>query len=524
MKATIPFGGLLAGAVLAGCAVGPAYRRPAAPLPPAYPQAAAGTNRPPPERWWAVFQDEELQSLLARAVAGNRDLKQAILRIRQARAERAVAASGLLPEGGLSGGYDRARGSENVVLPLGGNSGGASGPSAGGSSSAGASSGGGRQSAQVSEGGSAGGGSGAAPVGGPASPFGEGGLPGVTTSLYQAGFDASWEADIFGGTRRAVEAADAAVQAAEEDRRSVLISLLAETAANYVDLRAVQQRLDLDRQAWRAQRALLSLIQGQFRAGLAPELDVTRQAAQADQTAAELPSLEAAEIADEHGLDFILGLDPGALADELGARRGWAELPPEVPAGVPSDLLRRRPDVRAAERRLAAATAEVGVATAALFPHFGLTGSFGLDSSEFRQLPNWSSRYYSIAPGINWPVLEWSKLRAQIRVENALQAQAVLAYQTAVAGALREVEDALVRYEKEKARHAALADAARQAARAHQLADAAYRHGLADELSVLQAEQTRLQAAASLADGDAALRSDLIALYKALGGGWDQLP
>ncbi|HVW21599.1 MAG TPA: efflux transporter outer membrane subunit [Opitutaceae bacterium] len=522
MRPAVPIG--LLAAALAGCAAGPSYRRPVPRLPAAYPQEPAEAGSPPLERWWTVFRDAELESLLRRAVRDNRDLQQAALRLRQARAEREVAASGLLPGGGISGGYDRARGSKNVVLPLGAGPGGGAGGAAPGSPAEAAGGGGSRQAAQVSEGAAGAGGAGGGQVGGPASPFGEGGLPGVTTSLYQAGFDAAWEADLFGGTRRAIEAAGAAVQAAEEDRRSVLVSLLAETAATYADLRGAQQRLDLEREAWNAQRAMLRLVRGQFQAGLAPELDVARQAAQADQTAAELPALEAAEIADEHALEFALGLDPGALQAELGARRAWAALPPAVPLGVPSDLLRRRPDVRAAERRLASATAQVGVAAAALFPRFGLTGAFGFDSSVLRRLPYWSSRYYSIAPGINWPVLEWSKLRAQVRVENELQAQALLAYQTAVARALRDVEDALVRYEKEKARRAALAAGAREAARADQLADAAYRHGLSDQLAALEAEQSRVQAEAALAASDAAMRTDLIALYKALGGGWAEAP
>jgi NodT family efflux transporter outer membrane factor (OMF) lipoprotein len=206
---------------------------------------------------------------------------------------------------------------------------------------------------------------------------------------------------------------------------------------------------------------------------------------------------------------------------ELTARRAWAALPPTVPAGVPSDLLRRRPDLRQAERSVAAASAQIGVATASLYPSFSLTGSFGVDSSDLKHLPEWSSRYYSIAPGIHWPILEWNRLHAGIRVQNELEAQALLTYEDTVGRALREVADALVRYEKEQERRAALARAAEADTRARDLADGSYRRGLTDLLSVLDAERTALTAEAALAESDGALRGDLIALYKALGGGWD---
>ena len=526
MKKSLPTAALLAlDLALAGCAVGPSYHPPRPTLPDAYPPtstAGEASARPGPTgsltQWWTLFDDPELNSLLSRALAGNRDLQLADSRVRQARAERSVAAAGLLPEGEISGGYNRSLGSQNVILPLGS----LAGSSAG--SSGGASTGGGGSSARhAEEVGSSGAAAAAAPpqqVGGPQSPFGDGGLPGVTTNLYQAGFDASWELDLFGGTRRAVEAAKAELAAAEEGSRGVQVSLLAETATGYAELRMGQQQLDLSRRNLRAQEDTLAIVRAKFHHGLANDADVTRQAAEVEMTQASLPALEAAERAQEHALAFLLGAEPEALVAELEGRRRWAALPPSVPLGVPSDLLRRRPDIRQAERELAAATAEVGVATAALYPSFSLTGSFGVDSSDLRQLPEWSSRYYSIAPGIHWPILEWNRLHAGIRIQNELEAQALLGYENTVARALREVADALVRYENEAERHAALDRAAQDASHARDLVQGAYRRGLTDQLALLDAEQTVLRAEDTLAGSDGALRLDLIALYTALGGGW----
>jgi outer membrane protein TolC len=195
-------------------------------------------------------------------------------------------------------------------------------------------------------------------------------------------------------------------------------------------------------------------------------------------------------------------------------------IPPAIPIGVPSELLRRRPDIRQAERQLAASSANVGVATAALFPQFSITGLFGLDSSTLKQLPEWSSRYYSISPGIQWPILDWKSLHAAIHVQNELQAQALLTYQTAVAQALKDVEDALVNYQNERTRQWALAEAAGAAQRSLLVAQQTAASGLADQLAALAAEGQLLQAQDAVAQSDASLRTDLVALYKALGGGW----
>jgi outer membrane protein, multidrug efflux system len=529
----------------AGCMVGPTYHAPRPALPSSF--AVAGQNPPElkpgalfsaeanPELlqlWWTLFHDPALDTLIDRALRNNRDLKLAVSRVREARAERAVAAGALLPEVDATAGYNRGYGSKNVQLPLGALSGGSPGTAAASAGSGGGSAKSTPRTAAVESGATGAGGSGSgitvpsssAPPGGPNTPFGEGGLPGVTTNLYQAGFDAVWEIDIFGGTRRTLQAADAQTDAAEEGERGVRVTLLAEVASNYLQLRAEQTREAVVRQNLEAQQLTWKIVNDKFNAGLGDEVQAAQQAAQLQVTAAALPPLIAAERAAQHALAFLLGEDPNALAGELSAPRPLPELPVEIPIGIPSELLRRRPDIRQAERNLAAATAEVGVATAQLFPQFSLTGALGVDSSELKQLPEWGSHYYSISPGIRWPILDWAQLHAAIRVESELQQQAVLAYQTAVAQALKEVEDALVQYESEHTRQAELAAAVTEARRARQVAGQIYGQGLADEIATLAAEQALLQVEDSLAQSDASLRIDLVALYKALGGGWDLPP
>ncbi len=527
--------------VLGACEVGPAYHAPRTAMPPrfaetgALPAPSSGPTAPAPAdveadpralaQWWIQFHDPTLDGLISRALENNRDLKAAIARVREARAEVEVAAGALLPEADVSAGYNRARGSKNVVLPLGALAGGSSSAPKATAGTGGPKSGAVTRTAQ-SDDSAASSLSGAAagsafPPGGPTSPFGLGGLPGVTTNLYQVGFDAVWQLDVFGGTRRSVEAADAQAAAALEGARGVRVTLLAEVASTYFQLRAAQARESVARRNLETQRQTWKIAADKFKAGLGDEAQVAQQAAQVQVTEATLPPLAALGRTDQHALAFMLGLEASALATELSAPKPLPDLPPDLPLGVPSDLLRRRPDIREAERNLAAANAEIGVAMAQLFPQFSLTGSLGLDSSDLKHLPEWSSRYYSIAPGIRWPILDWSRLHAAIRVEDEAQAEARLAYESAVAQALKEVEDALVQYESERARRAALAEAARQSVHARDVSAQIYSQGLADELATLQAERDLLQAEDALAQSEAAVRLDLVILYKALGGGWD---
>ena len=515
---------------LTGCAVGPDYHKPQAQAPAHFGEAGGPgiqteglVNADQLARWWAVFGDPELESLMERAIRNNRDLKTAISRVRQARAEREVAAAGLLPEVGATAGYNRSLGSKNVQLPLGALAGGSSASGASGpkpNASAAPASGPQPQDessspAPVSQ-------TASIPPGGPSSPFGEGGLPGVTTNLYQAGFDAVWEADIFGGTRRAIEAASAEAAAAQEGEYGVQVTLTGEVATTYMQLRQAQQRAEIARGNIEAQRRTWRIADDKFRQGLGSEAEAAQDLAQLRASEASTAPLVAAQRTAQHEIAFLLGEDPTALADELSATRPLPQIPADVAIGMPADLLLRRPDIRQAERNLAAATAEVGVATAQLYPSFSITGTLGVDSSDLKHLPEWSSRYYSVAPGVSWPILDWSRLRAAIRVQDELHEQALLAYENSFLMALKDVEDALALYRFEIDRHRGLVEAVDQARRARDVTAQIHEHGLTDATQTLIADGAVFQAEDALAQSDAALRVDLVALFKALGGGWVQ--
>jgi NodT family efflux transporter outer membrane factor (OMF) lipoprotein len=300
----------------------------------------------------------------------------------------------------------------------------------------------------------------------------------------------------------------------------VRVTLVAEVATTYLQLRTTQARAAIARQDLASQERTWKIDRAKFNAGLGDEVVLAQQAAQVHVLEAALPPLLAAERTDQHALALMLGEDPEALTAELSPVRSPPPLPPEPPVGVPSDLLRRRPDIRQAERNLAAATAQIGVATAQLFPQFSITGSYGLDSSSLKQLPAQGSQYYSIAPGISWPILDWAPLHAAIRAQDERQVQAALAYRTAVAQALSDVADALVRYQADRTRHAALVLSADQAHHAQRVAAQIYASGLADQLAALEADRAYHQAQDQLAQNEGSLRTDVVGLYKALGGGW----
>ncbi len=519
---------LLLAALAGGCTVGPDYHAPKPALEDEYAEAAAAgpalASRPEsgPEaaqRWWFTFHDPELNALVRRALAGNRDLKVAASRVRQARIQRLVALGGLWPEIDATAGYNRGLGSRNVQLPFGG---GASAAPAGGGTPRAAQADQ-RDSSPATPDLSGDGAGGAVRPAGPASPLGEGGFPGVVTNLYQVGFDASWEIDFFGGRRRALELAGAQVGATEEAERGVVVSLLGEVAESYLQLRAGQRRLELARQNVAVGRETLELIQAKFRHGFATDLEVVRQSAELASLSAAVPQLEAAEKMSIHALSVLVGDEPGALTRELSAvpAEEPPPLPAEIPVGLPSDLLRRRPDVRRAERELAAATAKVGVATAGLFPQFNLAAAAGLDSSNPGDLAAWSSRYYSVTPGLRWPILDWGRARGGVRLSAEAKQEALTRYEAVVAQAVLDVENALARFRGEQLVRAARAEAQAATHQAFTLARQRYEHGLVDSLAVLEAQHALVAADDSLAQSDASVRLTLVALYKALGGGWE---
>jgi len=466
---------------LGGCSVGPDYKEPVLAVPAAWTEAQQkGVDTRPAEltRWWTAFEDPMLNSLIDRAVQSNLDLRVAEARIREARASRAVVASGAWPTVDTSGSYTRSRTSENAFnIP--------------------------------SQNGTGGG-----------SPGGNASGIKLERNLFNAGFDANWEIDVFGGVRRSVEAADATIEATEYSRRDILVSLLGDVARNYIDLRGAQRRLAVARTNLKAQQDSLELTQVRFNAGLASDLDVSRAEAQISTTAAQIPTLESILKQAAYSLDLLLGLSAGALWKELESEVAIPNLPAEVLVGLPSDLLRRRPDIRFAERQLAAATAQVGSAVADLFPRFSLTGAAGLQSISASDWFTGRSRYWSIGPTISWPVFDAGRIRANIEIRNAQQEQALNRYEQAVLAALGDVEKSLVNYAQEQIRHRSLNDAVVANRRAVVMANELYVRGLNDYLSVLDSQRALYLTETELAQSEATMASNLVALYKALGGGW----
>jgi NodT family efflux transporter outer membrane factor (OMF) lipoprotein len=456
---------------LLGCAVGPDYETPRPALPKSWSSleekregqgslAMARTAEIP--EWWQAFADPVLTSIAERALAANLDLREAAARVREARALRGVALGGLLPEAGVSGSYERAHISENGTLPS----------------------------------------------------------DGRAIDLYQAGFDASWEIDVFGGNRRRLEAAEADVQASLEALRDVRVSLLAEVARSYVELRGYQARIAIARQNLEAQKNTAQLTRARLDAGQTTELDVARAEAQVSTTSSAIPALEVAALQTIHGIALLLAREPEALATELSASAPIPNAPPEIPVGLPTDLLRRRPDIRQAERELAAATARIGVATADLYPRFFLIGSLGADSVKASDFFNAGSRAWSIGPEIRWSLFQGGRIRASIEVQNARQERAALRFEQTLLRALRNVEDALIAHSREQLRRAMLAQAVASQRRAVELADQRYTQGLVDFLSVLEAQRALYAAHDALVQSEQAIATDTIALYKAVGGGW----
>ena len=344
------------------------------------------------------------------------------------------------------------------------------------------------------------------------------------SSVYQFGFDASWEIDFFGGRRRALEAATADVAAMAEARRDTMVSLLAEVARNYSELRGFQKRLDITNQNIKLQQDSLDLARVRADAGLGTQFDVERQSAQLDSTRALVPALQAAEIQTIHRLGVLLGEEPGALLNELAQAKPIPTVPPAVPVGLPGDLLKRRPDIREAEARVAAETARVGVARADLFPKFLLTGAAGRQATEPSGLTLGAGNFFSIGPAITLPIFTGGKIRGNIEAQKQRLDQALTACQNTVLRSLEETENALVAYGHEKDRQARLVAAVNASRQATMLANELYTRGLSDFLTVLDAQRQQLAAEDDLAQSDTAVITNLVALYKALGGGWEAAP
>ena len=452
--------------ILAGCAVGPNYQPPKSTTPASWSETQLGgatNSMPPVTEWWKTFNDPVLNSLISRAVTNNLDLRIAEGRLREVRAIRAGAYWNLAPTITGAGGYHDQQESKNAPYV--------------------------------------------------APPF--------HTDLYDAHFDASWEIDIFGGLRREVQEANALFQTVEEDRHAVLVSTLAEVARNYIEVRGYQRRYTIATDNIKAQTEAVEIARARFNAGLTSELDVKQAEALLATTRSQLPALETSAKQGIHQLGVLLGQPPGALLAELTGSAPVPVTPPVVPVGLPSELLRRRPDVRRAERQLAADTAVIGVATAELFPKFALLGTGGLQSLSAGNWLTGGSKYWTAGPTMTWRIFDLGHVHSQIRAANAHAEQTLAAYEKTVLVAFNDVEDALVAYANEQVRQRALAEAVAANRRALELANELYTKGLGNFLNVLDAERSLYQTTDQLADSERAVADNLVALYKALGGGWE---
>jgi outer membrane protein, multidrug efflux system len=340
------------------------------------------------------------------------------------------------------------------------------------------------------------------------------------SNLFQTGLDAVWEMDIFGGTRRDIEAAQADVQAAIEDRRDVLVTLAAEVAINYVQLRGYQQEILIAQSNLKAQQQSADVVRRRFEGGFVSALDVANADAQVATTLSQIPTLETSAQQAIYNIAVLLGQQPESLLDELSPASSIPLTPPEVPTGLPSEILRRRPDIRRAEAQIHSATALIGVAAADLFPKFNLAGSVSVQADRPAKL-RWDQRSWTFGPSVDWRIFNAGRVWSNIEVQKALQQQALLGYKKTVLTALQDVENALVAYAKEQQRNKAIIDAVAANRKAVDLSIKLYTEGQIEFLNVLDAHRSLYSSEDALVQSTRSLSTDLIALYKALGGGWD---
>ncbi|WP_150048280.1 efflux transporter outer membrane subunit [Methylomonas rhizoryzae] len=460
---------LLAG----GCIVGPDYRPPDSNAPAQWSgqlskEIASQNDRP--GDWWKLFGDAELNALIERAVTANLDLRIAESRVRQARAQQGFAEADLWPTLSASGAYARQKQSENQPilgsLPTSSNI-----------------------------------------------PF--------ENDVYKAGFDAAWEIDLFGGKRRTIEAATAELSAMEYGRRDVLVSLLSEVARYYTLTRGTQRQLAILQDRINAQQETVKIIRSRVNHGSAAELELQRALALLANIQSQAPALETSLQSSIHRLGVLLGQNPAALSAELGVTAAIPAAPPQVPVGLPSDLLLRRPDILQAERLLAAETARIGQVKAELFPKFSLTGSVGATSVSVSDFFLPASRTWSIGPTVQWRIFDAGRVLANLSAQSEAQDQALLNYRKIVLTAFEEVENALLAYAKEQEHYRLLQQEVSANQRAVELANQRYAKGWSGYPDLLDAQRALYLSQDEQVRSERTVSLNLVALYKALGGGWE---
>lgn len=466
----------LSALLLAGCTVGPDFERPRADLGAAFGPTRADvasrvTGGAVDPRWWERFADPELTGLVDRLARQNLDLQQAAERIEQARAVRRIVSAQGLPSVDGSANATRERESPNGTAGL------------------------------------------AEPAPGAKPEF----------NLFSTMLSANWEIDLFGRVRRMAEAADATADAQVEARNGLALAAIADLAQTYFQLRLVQTQFGVLRRNLAIAERRRALVRNRFANGVATTLEVAQVDSQALAIAQDLPTLNTQQARLVNALGLLLAEPPRALAAELLASSGQPGVPPAVPVGLPADLARRRPDVREAEARLHAATAQTGVAVADFYPRVTLGGDFGFESLHLGSLFDWNSRQFMVGPGISLPIFQGGRLTGTLKLRDAQQREAALQFRKVVLQAWHEVDNALVAYTEAQRRRGDAAATRDANARALAAADDQYRHGVTTLLDVIVAQEGVLRAESTVAQAQADLEQRLVDLYRALGGGWEEL-
>jgi NodT family efflux transporter outer membrane factor (OMF) lipoprotein len=426
--------------------------------------AFVSSDAPADIRWWRNLGDPELTNLVEKSVTANYGVAVAEARLREAREGRHMAQALLYPQVSAGASVLRYRLSDSVMSLS--------------------------------------------------------GLP-SEDGLFQVGFDAAWSVDLFGGIRRGVEAAKANEQASDAERRGVVLMVAAETARAYLELRGTQREMQIAEQTLDEQQQTLAVTQNKNRNGLAPDLEVLRARTEVEATAATIPPLQQGVRQYIHVLSTLLGLEPTALSEELEQPEPLPSVTGKLAVGIPSDLLRRRPDIQAAERQLAASTAGVGVATAQLFPQMVLGGTTGLASRNSGELFNGNSNYYVAGPSVNWSVFDGGLRKAGVQISEARVDAAKAGYQDTVLRAFREVESSIVAVDRAQEQVGNLKRLTASARETATIARRDYERGILDQLTVLDAQRQSNRAEMALAQGQVQLVVNTVTLYKALGGGWE---
>lgn len=459
-------------ALLSACQVGHDFKPPESAaqvdwLPTQGEQAASRPQATPiNSRWWEVFNDPLLSSLIDQASNANLDLKIASTRLEQSRAARQVVAGDQLPSVSAGMSYQRARNSgEGLSDPSG-----MSGKSA--------------------------------------------------FNLWDGGFDASWEVDLWGRVKREVEAADATVAVADNDRRGVLLSVQAETARDYLQLRGVQHTLVVTRDNLAVSRNSLELSNARLASGVATHLDVAQAAAQVATVEARVPLLEHRQAQLINALSLLLAQTPRTLQSVLEKPADMAPLPAAIPVGLPSDLAQRRPDIRQAEARMHVAAASVGVAEGDFYPRIVLSGNVGFQSLQLADFGSWGARQFGIGPQLSVPIFEGGRLRGMLHLREAQEQEAALNYQKTVLRAWQEIDDSMSLYNASQLQQHTLQEAVQQNQIALNNAREQYKAGAVDFLNVLTVQQALLASQEQQVDGAIAQTLALVGLYTSLGGGW----